>query len=134
MEDFSKDEISKLEQFKKLFKVDSLTREQIEAILGRPIEPATVVSRKPTIKRKVKKLHEPDIVLNLFRDEERRALRKQKKEQIIDFHIPNIFRESHSDIKPYKLKRYANIVMKSFVLIDLTGKYQVLSIYFKSMK
>ena len=98
MEDLSKAEISKLEQFKKLFKVDSLPREQVESILGRPTELPTIVSRKPAIKRKVKKLRKPNIVLNLFRDEERRMLRKQKKEQIIDFHIPNILRESHSDI------------------------------------
>ena len=122
MEDFSKDEISKLEQFKKLFKVDSLTREQIEFILGRPIEPPTTASRKPTIKRKVKKLREPDIVLNLFRDEERRMLRKQKIEQIIDFHIPNIFRESHSDIKPYKIEKIREYRNDKFVLIDLTGE------------
>jgi len=39
METFTKDEISKHEQFKKLFKVDILTTDQIEFILGRKIEP-----------------------------------------------------------------------------------------------
>jgi len=46
-----------------------------------------------------------DIDLSIFRDEEKRALRKHKKDQIVDFHIPNIFRESHSDIKPYKIEK-----------------------------
>jgi len=43
--------------------------------------------------------------LNIFGDEEKRVLRKHKKDQIVDFHIPNIFRESHSDIKPYKIEK-----------------------------
>jgi len=55
METFSSEEIFKLEQFRKLFKVDSIMTDQIEAILGRSIEFTTTVSRKPTIKRKVKK-------------------------------------------------------------------------------
>jgi len=46
MENFSSDEISKLEQFKKLFKVDSLTTDQIQAILGRKIEVKTEKVKK----------------------------------------------------------------------------------------
>jgi len=49
METFTEDEISKLEQLKKLFKVDSLTTVQIEAILDRKIEP------KVSLKSKMKK-------------------------------------------------------------------------------
>jgi len=48
METFTKDEISKLDQFKKLFKVDSLTTDQIEVILDRKIE--TKVSLKSKVK------------------------------------------------------------------------------------
>jgi len=102
MENLSSDEISKLELGKKLFKVDSLTKEQIELILGRPIEPPPP---KPIIKRKVKKLREPDIELSIFRDEERRVARKLKKEHPVDCNIPNIYRESHSDCKPYRIER-----------------------------
>jgi len=54
---------------------------------------------------KVKKPRKPDIDLSIFRDEEKRALRKHKKDQIVDFHTSNIFRESHSDIKPYKIEK-----------------------------
>jgi len=111
METFTKDEISKLEQFKKLFKVDSLTTLQIEAILDRKIEP-TVSLKSKVKKEKVKKpvtvkgrpKNQYDIDLSIFRNEEKRALRKHKKEQIVDFHIPNIFRESYSDIKPYEIE------------------------------
>jgi len=49
MEKFSSDELSKLEQFKKLFKVDGLTTDQIEAILDRKIE--TQVSLKSKVKK-----------------------------------------------------------------------------------
>ena len=50
METFTKDEILKLDQFKQLFKTDSLTKEQIEVILGRKIEEVKVVV-KPKIKK-----------------------------------------------------------------------------------
>ena len=112
MEDFSKDEILKIDQFKQLFKTDSLTREQIEFILGRKIEPIVLLKskvKKEEVKKPVKVKCRPknqhDIDLNIFSDEEKRALRKHKKDQIVDFHIPNIFRESHSDIKPYKIEK-----------------------------
>jgi len=49
METFTKDEILKIEQSKQLFKVDTLTREQIEFILDRKIEP------KASLKSKIKK-------------------------------------------------------------------------------
>ena len=49
MEEFSKDELLKIEQFKQLFNVDTLTREQIEFILDRKIEPTV------SLKSKVKK-------------------------------------------------------------------------------
>jgi len=49
MEEFSKDELLKIEQSKQLFNVDTLTREQMEFILGRKIEP------KDSLKFKVKK-------------------------------------------------------------------------------
>jgi hypothetical protein len=93
MDTFSKDEIVKLEQLKQLFKVDCLTREQIEFILG----------RKLVQQSKVALVKVPD--LNIFQDEEKRASRKNKKEQIVDFHIPNIFRESHSELNPYKIEK-----------------------------
>jgi len=49
METFTKDKILKIEQSKQLFKVDTLTREQIEFILGRKIDPGV------SLKFKVKK-------------------------------------------------------------------------------
>jgi len=110
METFTKDEILKIEQSKQLFKIDTLTREQIEFILGLKIEPEVSLKLKvkkekveKPVKVKCRSKNQHDIDLNIFRDEEKRALRKHKKEQIVDFHIPNIFRESHSDIKPYKI-------------------------------
>jgi len=45
-----KDEILKLDQFKQLFKTDSLTSEQTEFILGRNIEVFKVVVKPKTQK------------------------------------------------------------------------------------
>jgi len=129
MEEFSKDELRKIEQSKQLFNVDTLTREQIKCILGRKIEPKVSLKskvkkekvKKPvTVKCRPKNQSDTDFYnLNIFGDEEERALGKHKKEQIVDFHIPNIFRVSYSDIKPYKIeKKYVNIVMTSFELVS----------------
>jgi len=57
--------------------------------------------------------------LNIFRDEEKRAVRKTKKEQIVDFHIPDIFTERVIQIQsPTKLKKYVYILMTYFKLMD----------------
>jgi len=57
------------------------------------------------VKVKCRSKNQHDIELNIFRNEEKHALRKHKKEQIVDFHIPNVFRECHSDMKPYKIEK-----------------------------
>jgi len=98
-----------------LFNVDTLTREEIEFILGRKIEPKVSLKfkvknenvKKPvTVKCRPKNQSDTDSYsLNIYGDKEKRALRKHKKEQIVDFHIPNIFTESYSDIKPYKIEK-----------------------------
>jgi len=113
METFTKNELLKIEQSKQLFNVYTLTREQIEFILGRKIEPKVSLKskvkkekvKKPmTVKCRPKNQCDTDFYnLNVFGDEEKRALRKHKKEQIVDFHIPNIFRESNSIL--IKLKK-----------------------------
>jgi len=110
MEEFSKDELLKI--------VDTLTREQIEFILGRKIEPKVSLKSKvkkekinKPVKVKCRPKNQHDFDLNIFRDEKKRVLRKNKKEQIVDFHIPNIFRQSYSDIIPYqinKIREYRN--------------------------
>ena len=98
MEDFSKDEISKLEQFKRLFNVEVLTRQQIEVILGRKLEQPK--KKQPKTKSMPKFTHS-----QIAQHAAKKASRKIKKKKTTDFHIPNIFRESYTDKKPFKIEK-----------------------------
>ena len=101
MENFTAEEILKLEKFKKLFNVTELAKEQLEGVLDRKIEPAEIKSepekRKKPSKPKLKKRSEDA--------DEEKSDKENKKGTTYRFHVPNIFRKSYSAQKPYRIEK-----------------------------
>ena len=118
MEDFSKDEISKLEQFKKLFKVEALTRQQIEVILGRKLE-------QPKKKQHKTKSMPKFTYSQIAQHAAKKGFKEnqEKRKLIFTFQISS---EKVIRIRSLsKLRKLESIKTKNFRLFALSGKSRV---------